>query len=362
MGFFPSVFELFTGRGEMWASAAEGFFMISGLLVGYIYGPRMVRNALAATKKMWKRAFLLYALTVLLTFVFVWWGNLSDIAHVKEGLWTQPNIPELIFKSLTFQYYYGWADFLPYYAIFMAWAPLALYAITRGKSWLVLVVSAICWIFRGQSFEMSWQLLFMSSMVVGWYMPKIETSVRALKPTLQKRLRVGLYTSALLLVIASLLTIRVGEVMVHEYTGFAALPQLAQSVLLGLDTARDFMTPLIVKWTLEPVRIFAAVVWFAALYVLVRQHEGWIQRRTHGFLKTLGERSLVAYITHAFTIFVLQLVLSGDHGFLLNTLLSVITIAFVYGTVLTITLVTRRARHEVTKGIQRLQLTNEETA
>ena len=336
--------------------------MISGMLVGYVYGPRMVRNALGTTKKIWKRAFLLYSLTVLLTFLFVWWGNLSDVAHVKEGLWTQPNIPEFIFKSLTFQYYYGWADFLPYYAIFMAWAPLALYAITRGKSWLVLAVSAACWIFRGQSFELGWQLLFMGSMVVGWYLPRIEASARALAPLVQRRLKLGLYTAAAVMVVASVLTIRVGEAMVHEYAGFAALPQFAQSTFLWLDSTRDFMTPLIVKWTLEPVRIFTAIVWFTALYILVRQHEGWIQKHTYGFLKTLGERSLVVYVTHAFTIFALLLVVPGSHGFLLNTLLGAMVIAFVYGTVLSVAFVTKHTKRKVTDGLQRLQLTNEEAA
>jgi hypothetical protein len=362
MAFFPSLFEVFTGRGEMWASAAEGFFMISGLLVGYVYGPRMARKVLGATKKIWKRAFLLYSLTVLLTFVFVWWGNLSDITHVKEGLWTQPNIGEFIFKSLTLQYYYGWADFLPYYAIFMAWAPLALYAIVRGKAWLVLAASAVCWIFRGQSFELSWQLLFMGSMVAGWYLPQIESAVRALTPVVQRRLRIGLYSLALALVAASVLTIRVGEVAVHEFAGFASLPQFWQGVFLWLDQARIVMTPLIVKWTLEPVRLVTAIVWFSALYVLVRQHEAGIQKRTHGFLKTLGERSLVVYVTHAFTIFALQLVLPGNHGFLLNTLLSALVIAFVYAAVFTIAFATKHAKRKVTEGAARLQLTNEEAA
>jgi hypothetical protein len=362
MGFFPSVFELFTGRGEMWASAAEGFFMISGMLVGYVYGPRMVRNMWGTTQKIWKRAFLLYSLTVLLTFVFVWWGNLSDVAHVKEGLWTQPNIFELIFKSLTLQYYYGWADFLPYYAIFMAWAPLALLAIVRGKSWLVLAISAVVWLMRGQSFELSWQILFMSAMVVGWYLPKIEAGVRALAPTVQKRLKLGLYTTAIVLLVASVLTIRIGEFVVHEYPGFATLPQTLQGIFIWLDNARVVMTPLIVKWTLEPVRIITAVIWFTALYVMVRQHESWIQKHTRGALKMFGERSLVVYVTHAFTIFALQLVISGDHGYFLNTLYSALVMTFVYGAVLTVAFATKHAKRKVKEGVQRLQLTNEEAA
>lgn len=362
MGFFPSVFEVFTGRGEMWASAAEGFFMISGLLVGYVYGPRMLRNALGATQKIWKRAFLLYALTVILTFVFVWWGNLGDIAHVKEGLWTQPPLGELLIKTLTLQYYYGWADFLPYYAIFMAWAPLALYAITRGKAWAVLAVSAACWLMRGSSFEMSWQLLFMGSMVVGWYLPTIEASARALSPSLQKRWRVGLYAAAALLLGMSILTIRVAEVAVHEYAGFASLPGVVQHMLIGLDAVRVFMTPLIVKWTLEPVRIVTAVVWFAALYVWMRRHEAGLQRRTHGVLKLFGERSLVVYVMHAVAIFALQLLIPGDHGFMQNTLLTIGILALIYGAVRSHVWVTAQLKPKQRVRAPALQLRNEEPA
>jgi len=362
MGFFPSVFEAFTGRGEMWASAAEGFFMISGLLVGYVYGPRMLRNALSATQKIWKRAFLLYALTVILTFVFVWWGNASDIMHVKEGLWTQPPLGELLAKSLTLQYYYGWADFLPYYAIFMAWAPLALYAITRGKAWLVLTVSVVCWLMRGSSFEMSWQLLFMGSMVVGWYLPAIEARARALSPALQKRWRLGLYVSAAVLLVMSILTIRVAEVAVHGFAGFATLPIAAQHVLLWLDDVRIFMTPLIVKWTLEPVRIVTAVVWFAALYLWMRQHEAWLQHRTRGVLKLFGERSLVVYIIHAFVIFALQLLIRGDHGFIENTLLTIGILAIVYGAVTVQARAAAYLKSRKRTRVPALQLRNEEAA
>ncbi|HKX23653.1 MAG TPA: OpgC domain-containing protein [Candidatus Saccharimonadales bacterium] len=359
--FFPSVFELITGRGEMWASAAEGFFIISGLLVGYVYGPRMVRNVLGTAKRMWKRAFLLYALTVLLTFLFVWWGNNSNILFVKEGLWTQPALGEFLYKTLTLQYYYGWADFLPYYALFMAWAPIALYAIIRGKAWAVLGISGALWLFRGGSFEMSWQILFMGSMVAGWYLPAIEAKARSLAPMVQKRLRTGLYAAAITLVVASVFTIRVGEVMVHEYAGFAALPVALQNVFMWLDSARDVMTPLIVKWTLEPVRLITALVWFTALYVWVRQHEAAINRLSRGFFRILGERSLVVYVVHSIVIFALLLVVPGDHGFWLNNLFTAAVVALVYGLAAGHARLARRSKRVATEGLRRLQLRNEDS-
>lgn len=359
--FFPSVFELVTGRGEMWASAAEGFFIISGLLVGYVYGPRMARNVWGAAKKMWSRALLLYALTVLLTIVFVWWGNHSNIAMVKEGLWTQPPLGEFLYKSLTLQYYYGWADFLPYYAIFMAWAPLALYAIIKGKAWMVLAVSAVCWLFRGGSFEMSWQLLFMGSMVAGWYLPQLEARARALAPTVQKQLRLALYMGAGILVLASVLTIRVAEDMVHEYAGFATLPQWQQSIFLWLDHARDIMTPLIVKWTLEPVRLLTALVWFTALYVWVRRHEPAINRISRGLFKTLGERSLVVYVIHSVVIFALLLTVPATNSVVLNTILTAGVVALVYVLASGHAVLAKHSKRRVANGLRRLQLRNEET-
>lgn len=334
--------------------------MISGMLVGYVYGPRMARSAVSAAKKMWKRAFLLYVLTVLLTFLFVWWGNMNGITHVKQGLWVQPQLGDFLVKTLILRYYYGWADFLPYYAIFMAVAPVALYAVVRGKAWLVLAVSAVCWLVRGSNFELSWQLLFMTSMVVGWYLPSIEAWARGLQPPTQRRLTFGLYAVALALLVASVLTIRVGEWTVHEYAGFASLPHALQSVLLWLDQARDFMTPLIVKWTLEPVRVVTAVVWFAALYSFVRRHEAWIATRTHGFLQTFGEHSLVVYVIHSIVIFGVLLIVSGNHDFLLNTVMNAAVIALVYSLVRGYVHATTHTKHKVRVGLRRLQLTHEE--
>ena len=57
---FPGLFDLFTGRGQLWVSAAEGFFLISGILVGKIYGSKIAYNLRGETKKLWGRAGKLY--------------------------------------------------------------------------------------------------------------------------------------------------------------------------------------------------------------------------------------------------------------------------------------------------------------
>src|SRR5438045_1113066 len=73
--FFPGLFEWFTGRGELWVSAAEGFFLVSGLLVGYIYAPKMAQHLRSATLRIWRRAAVLYAVSVSLTTIGVLWAQ-----------------------------------------------------------------------------------------------------------------------------------------------------------------------------------------------------------------------------------------------------------------------------------------------
>jgi len=329
-GMFPSLFEFFSGRGELWASAAEGFFIISGLLVGYIYGPRMVKNIWSATKKIWKRAAVLYAVSVVATWVFVMWGNISGSSAIKEGLWTQPQLGEFLYKTLTLQYYYGWTDFLPYYAIFMIIAPLALWACTKRLGWAVIVVSAGVWLLRGQSFEMSWQFLFMPSIVLGWYLPKVEAAFRNLRPQTRKIITRSVCTAAIATFLLSEFCTHLSEYMVDSYQGFAALPAALKTVFGVGDTIREFMTPLIIKWTLEPLRIATALLWFGALYMFIRQHEAAINQFTRGFFTFLGERSLVVYVTHAIVIFAVSLTLQNSQNFVINSVLTAVVIAAVY--------------------------------
>lgn len=329
-GLFPSLFEYFSGRGELWASAAEGFFMISGLLVGYIYGPRMVKNAWAASKKMWKRAFLLYAVSVVATWAFVLWGNLSGSTAIKEGLWTQPHFGDFLFKTLTLQYYYGWTDFLPYYAMFMVFAPLALWACTKRLGWAVILASGFIWLLRGQSFEMAWQFLFMPSIVLGWYLPSIEAKFRSLQPRTRKIITRTVCSAALATFLMSEFCTHLSEYMVDSYQGFATLPSMLKTIFSVGDAIREFMTPLIIKWTLEPARIAIAVLWFGAMYLFVRQHEAIINKVTRGFFAFFGERSLVVYVTHAIVIFASSLILQNSQNFVINSVLTAVVIAAVY--------------------------------
>src|SRR5215470_16014832 len=78
-----SWFSPLTGANRFLTSAAEGFVLLAGLVLGMVYGPRIARSGwLAAADPIMRRASLLYGVTVGLTLVFV---GLFEFTQLK--LW-----------------------------------------------------------------------------------------------------------------------------------------------------------------------------------------------------------------------------------------------------------------------------------
>src|SRR3984885_13034058 len=61
----PNFYDFFTGRGRLFVSAAEGFFFLSGLLVGMVYRRKMAKGMKFVFKKIWTRAAELYVGSVI---------------------------------------------------------------------------------------------------------------------------------------------------------------------------------------------------------------------------------------------------------------------------------------------------------
>ena len=54
---FPSGFDILTGRGLLWMSAAEGFFFLSGMMIGMVRGRKVQHWPMrAVSKKLFSRA------------------------------------------------------------------------------------------------------------------------------------------------------------------------------------------------------------------------------------------------------------------------------------------------------------------
>ncbi|MGB4759016.1 MAG: OpgC domain-containing protein [Candidatus Saccharimonadales bacterium] len=328
--YFPGLFELVGGRGELWVSAAEGFFLVSGLLVGYIYTPKMAANAWVATKRILRRAGLLYFWAMVLTTTAVIWAHLAHSAGlIKPGLWWNPPVLEYIYKTMTLQYNYGWGDFLQYYVLFMLFAPLAVWLCVKKKAWLVLLLSVTIYLFRGHNFNMAWQIMFMGGIVIGHYLPQLEAKVKEIPKKIHKKvLRRSLYVVAVASLIASVI-ITFGAAAMETFMG-SNIPAWLMPLHNTLASWNAALAPSVFKWTLEPMRIVFAVIWFSALYIVVRRREAWIDKKTFGFFRTLGEVSLLIYGAHALVIFGAHLYLPENFGYVVNTIVTALFLASFY--------------------------------
>lgn len=289
----PSIFHLFTGGGKMFVSPAEGFFVISGILIGYIYGPRMIKSFKNTAVKLWKRAFLLYALSVVFTLIYTAIAVHTANANGLPPVWAGGE-KSFLLNTFLARYSYGWTDFLPRYAVFMAVAPFLLWLIVRGKAWIVAAFSITIWVlFHTTAVTLpfsAWGVIFFLSMIIGFYLPQIEAWAKNL-PTMARRVSTtGLIAVASVTFAAS----SIFQIL---------LPMLRIELPQASAVAITALAPHFDKATLGIGRLLLGIVWFWALYIIVRRYEKVIHRGTLGVLEIFGAKSLYTYGIHGFVVF-----------------------------------------------------------
>jgi len=315
----PSLLTFIGGGGQLPASAAEGFFTISGLLVGYLYGPRILKERSKVFKKIWKRAALLYCLATFFTLFYTAWAVLEPNSAVHQTIYTREPW-RFVVDTLTLRYAFGWAEFLNRYALFMLVAPFAVWLIARGRAWIVALVSLAIWFFLRDSERFlpfsPWQLVFMYGIILGYYVPHIEEWFKGLPKRVQRTLFLTICTIAAITYIASIWL-------------FVAVPLLTDSPAKDLYLQ---LTPYIDKNHLAPARVAIGILWFAALYLIIRRYEVWISRTTRGVLEVFGRQSLFVYTLHAFVLFIIDLyfVPPPGHSITANTLVTLLVLTIIY--------------------------------
>jgi hypothetical protein len=175
LGRFFGFWELFTGRGAQWVSAAEGFFFVSGIMIGLVRGRRMLaepmRNVL---EKCWSRGLIIFFWGVGLSLFFSFIAlKLPNLSGLKAGIYNGGDGLSLVKDTFSLYFSYGWADFLRYYAVYLFLAPLGIWLLRRRLWWVVLALSLSVWA-GTESMLTSWQILFFSGMIFGFYYGKLE--------------------------------------------------------------------------------------------------------------------------------------------------------------------------------------------
>jgi hypothetical protein len=128
-----------TMRNYGFSDAAEFFVFISGYLAGYIYGPIVkAGNLLAATKRLWMRAWQMYVAHILLFLAFT--AQIARAARKFDNPMYKDEFnvanflahpDELIWQALTLRYKPVDLDVLPLYIVLVFTAPLMLWAMVR---------------------------------------------------------------------------------------------------------------------------------------------------------------------------------------------------------------------------------------
>lgn len=316
----PSYFFLVGGGGMLPASAAEGFFAISGILVGYLYSGKILKETKKVFKKIWKRAALLWALATFFTFFYTAWAVLDPTNPKYETVNSQGGLSFLL-NTLALRYAFGWADFLTRYAMFMLVAPFVVWLIAKGKSWIVAIASFAIWYFLRDDVIFlpfsSWQLVFMFGIIIGHYLPQLEAWFYDLHKDTQRKIFRGVLMVGFWTYLSSIII-------------FIVAPSLpAPEPIIAL---RDYLWQFLDKDTVAPARVAIGVAWFTALYMLYRRYEKEISKKTHGVLEVLGRQSLFVYCLHAFVLFTIDMYFSPpDHSNkILNTIVTFAVVVLIY--------------------------------
>jgi hypothetical protein len=323
---YPNGWDFFTGKGRLWSSAAEGFFFLSGLLIGMIYKRRLALGMKFIFKKMWTRALELYLVGTALTFLFLAWAIFSGHPGIKDM--PQPfDWGHYTIQALLMRYTFGWADFLVRFAILMLIAPFVFYVVAKGKWWLALAGILIAWVFRGQGFTLAWQLIFNGGIILGFYWQQIEDRFRALRASRRRLFKRSVSAAALLTFTISYASVYVLSLLFHLW-GDNKLPHFWQHIAYDWGNWNHDVWIYGDKWTMGPLRVALFIIWFPTLYWLVRRYEEPLGRYTRGILELLGRNSLFVYTAHSFIVFAFVLYLIPPKtNFVQNFLITGLAIA-----------------------------------
>lgn len=290
---FPNGYDVLTGRGILWVTNSEGFFLMSGMLIGLVRGRKALHLPFKeVAQKLFKRGLMLYVWTIGLTLLFTAIALTSGLATIKPGVWEGAITWSLFVQSATFQYVYSWADFLQYYSVYLWLSIPAIYALRKGRWWIVVAMSVFLWAIHGTSAFLTWQLFFFCGAVAGWYWNQILDFLKK-TPKWLSVLHIPLAFAVLALSV----------VMVQG----SLFPELSATINAHF-----------VRSKMEIWRILVFLLWFSAAYRLVDRYEAQVKKWVGWMLIPFGQNSLYVYILHSFFVFFVSLYIPFTSNIFIN--------------------------------------------
>ncbi|CAA9528428.1 MAG: hypothetical protein AVDCRST_MAG30-3568 [uncultured Solirubrobacteraceae bacterium] len=280
-------------------SAAEVLVLVSGVVVGMVFGRRwIVRGARATTVALLRRARTLYVASVVVVGLV---GLLTLVpGAATDVLAFSPRAPDrdlygfdgpvrMLFAILTLEAGPWQFNILGFFIASLVAAPAVLHALERGW-WPAVVLGSLALYLLGRSWTVDvlpaqserpfpflvWQLLFVQGMVLGWYRDHLTRFARRHRTPI------------------------VGTVVA---LALAAVAYRLQALGAGPATREDwaaFQLDHYRKTSLDPLRILAIGAMTAAVYIGFRRFERPIARTAGRVLLPLGRNSFYVFIVHVF--------------------------------------------------------------
>lgn len=327
LAYYPNLLDWWSGRGNLFVSSAEGFFFISGIVLGIVRGSKLIHEPFRVPAKLLlKRGLQLYvtAIVLMLFFTFVGWLFLSN-PGLKPGIrLPSENVFEIIWGGLTFQYIYGWADYLRLYAVYILASPIALWLLRKNLWYVLLGINVLIWLqFPNSKLETmelsqiySWQLVFFGGLTVGFYWQQIRQWWSSISLPIRK---------IIVTATVSLTVITMAACFLLAYgTDLLGLDPLFKQVF-------DALYPTFAKEPLYLPRLLLFILWFGAAFWLFWRFEKFIVRWAGWLFMSFGTNSLYVYTIQAFLVFFLHLIIpSATPSILLNFLLTILGVAVVW--------------------------------
>jgi len=142
LGHFPNPLARFTEYSFGYAAAPDGFVFLAGLVAAWVYLPlEQKRGASAMTAKVLRRTRTIYFCHIALIAV----GILFTLQSGAHSFRASHPLRAFLLGSMLLQQG-GFDKILPMYCVFFACTPLILKQFTRGRAWLVGLISAALWV------------------------------------------------------------------------------------------------------------------------------------------------------------------------------------------------------------------------
>lgn len=346
---YYSLLSMFAwGRVGM-VSSAEGFVGLSGIVLGIVYRKRLIREGFKSSAlKLLKRSFQLYRVNLFVILSIPLLGlipfiDIFDLSHwVPVGSKTEvyslypPSSAtqletwgEIIQQTLLLKIGPHQFQVIGLYVVLITAAPIVLYALHKQKTlWLIITSWALYFVnlpihlrISGARFEwgfpsLSWQLLFINGMIIGYHSDKILGYIA------DKKNRLLVFVAGFISLAFLFLALNDPKPIFWPWHTFS---------LIEASTYHDMYMFWFLKSLLGFGRIFNNATLFIIAYYLLTHYWHPINKTLGWLLVPIGQASLYVFFVHVYFVLLVSNTPLGEfNNFYLNTVVHVTTILLIW--------------------------------